>query len=71
MRIIDANTGTIVERGATFSNINGTHTLLEVDEGIMSARGLFQTGRKTRWVPLMVRYLHPGFLFKKVAFIPS
>ena len=71
MRIIDANTGADVRPGQTFRNVNGTNTLLRVKEGILSAKALFNTERGPMWVPLTVRYMHPGFLFQKVGFIPS
>ena len=75
MRIIDANTGTEVHLGTTFENIDGIHTLMQVKEGLFSARALFrssvQGARRDHWVPLVVRYMHPGFMFQKVGFIPS
>lgn len=71
MRIIDANTGTEVIPGEVFWNINGRMTLLRVEEGTLSAKGLFQWGQKKIWVPLKVRYTHPSFFLEKVAFIPS
>ena len=78
MRIIDANTGTEVKVGMTFANINGAHTLLKVKEGLLSAKGLFRSqfdgprgSVKDIWVPLQVRWTYPGFMFQKVAFIPS
>jgi hypothetical protein len=84
MLIVDANTGFQPKVGDTFTNINGTITLLAVKEGIFSARALLRmTGPDHQgqelWVPLKVRYTHPGFtryanpprLMRKVAFIPS
>lgn len=71
MRIIDANTGTDVKRGQTFTNIVGTMTLLDVDEGFFKARALFDLDGKQLWVPLQVRFTHPGFFFQKIGFIPS
>lgn len=71
MKIVDANTGQQVRVGETFTNVNGTQHLVRVREGLLSAQGLFVTPRGMVWVPLTVRYLHPGFLFQKVAFIPS
>ena len=75
MKIIDANTGIEPKIGVPFSNVNGTFALLEVREGLFSAKGLFRDCCKKSpldvWVPLQVRYTHPGFMFQKVAFIPS
>ena len=76
MLIIDANTGIEPQIGVPFQNITGSLTLLKVKEGIFSAQGLFKhncdnAGCEPMWVPLQVRYTHPGFMFRKVAFIPS
>jgi hypothetical protein len=76
MKIIDANTGQEPEIGVPFNNINGTMVLLGVEEGLFSARGLFghpcdNPNCPDVWVPLQVRYTHPGFFLQKVAFIPS
>lgn len=76
MKIIDANTGTDVQLGVPFTNINGTMVLLKVDEGLFSAKGLFRHPCQNpecpdMWVPLQVRYTHPGFFLEKVGFIPS
>ena len=72
MVIIDANTGAQVHWGETFNNINGTFTLLEVTEGLFSAKAMLRNSAGTViTVPLVVRYMHPGFLFRKVGFIPS
>lgn len=82
MRIIDANTGAEVKVGQTFTNIDGTHTLIKVREGLLKAEALLRTHSigdprfpsvplGDRWVPLVVRYTHPGFFLQKVGFIPS
>ena len=75
MRIIDANTGTEVEVGDTFRNALGLVTVLDVDEGLLSARiklnVLWRRERRVAWSPLTVRYMHPGFMFQKVGFINS
>lgn len=82
MRIIDANTGAVVKPGETFRNIDGVHTLMRVREGFFRAEALFliraegdgpRYGSLPRyeWVPLVVRYMHPSFLFQKIGFIPS
>ncbi len=71
MRIIDANTGTEVQVGQLFNNIHGTHKLIDVEEGLFSTKALFSSAGKMFWVPLQVRYTHPGFFFQKIGFIPS
>lgn len=72
MKIIDANTGHEVKIGRPFHNVVGKVTVKQVDEGWLSARALVQVDdEKDRWVPLIVRYTHPGFMFQKVAFLPS
>jgi hypothetical protein len=76
MRIIDSNTGTEVRVGDTFENVHGRHRLVAVREGALRAEGRFVTSpgdgtHRDLWVPLTVRYTHPGFFLQKVAFIPS
>lgn len=84
MKIIDANTGFAPKVGDTFVNVVGRHTLLDVEEGLLSARALFRTTYRSEggdatlwgrtreiWIPLQVRYTHPGFFLQKVGFIPS
>jgi hypothetical protein len=71
VRIIDANTGTEVKVGQTFRNVDGTQTLMRVEEGLFSARALFTRRGQSFWSPLVVRFMHPGFMFQKIGFIPS
>jgi hypothetical protein len=71
MRVIDANTGITVNVGDTFHNVDGVQTLLRVEERMFRAHGLFRRNGSIQWVPLQVRYTHPGFFLQKVAFIPS
>ena len=71
MKVIDANTGTVAQVGEPFENINGRLTLLKLDEGWFSAKALFDVNGQRAWVPLVVRYTHPGFFLQKVGFIPS
>jgi len=78
MRVIDAHTGFVVKPGVpvhlpwTGSGERPWYKLVSVDEGVLSAKAklLFSSG-DTREVPLTVRYLHPAFLFEKVAFVES
>lgn len=71
MKVIDANTGAEVKIGEPFINVDGTHTLLAIDTGFCTARGLFRSKGHDFWVDLQVRYTHPAFFMQKVAFIPS
>ncbi len=71
MKIIDANTGIEVKIGVPFDNVDGRLMLIEVDESLFSARALFTVNDTYTWVPLVVRYTHPGFFLQKVGFIPS
>lgn len=71
MRIIDANTGQQVYQNVPFDNVDGRNVVLDVEEGVFSARALLNTKRGIQWVPLVVRRLHPAFMFEKVGFLPS
>jgi len=71
MKIIDANTGHHVKIGEPFDNVDGTVTILQVQEGWASARALFNVDGRKHWAPLTVRFMHPGFLFQKVGFVNS
>jgi hypothetical protein len=78
VRIVDARSGHEVAIGETVRYPGEEWwTLLEVQpEGFLSARAriLFvepDGHTYTRWVPLTVRFLHPSFLFQKVAFVPT
>lgn len=77
VRIIDANTGKEVKVGDTFTNVNGIHQLLHVDENLFTATAAFLRQVHPRaepelvYVPLQVRYTHPSFFGRKVGFIPS
>jgi len=67
MKIIDTNTGHIVKIGEPFDNVDGTVTVLQVEEGT----ALIDINGKQVWAPLTVRYLHPRFPFQKVGFVNS
>lgn len=75
MRIIDANSGAEVAVGDEFENVHGRHQLLSVQEKLLSAEATFVTvdeeGVQLVMVPLQVRWTHPSFFGRKVAFIPS
>lgn len=47
--------------------------LLKVEDRLFSARACIRylkSGR-TVWMPLIVRFMHPGFFLQRVAFVPS
>ena len=77
MRILDARSGIEVVPGKTVVRYpDGDWYLIEaLDEGIFSARarvrGVLGGKDLKGWQPLRVRYMHPAFLFQKVAFVPS
>ncbi len=84
MKIIDARSGKVVTPGQVVTYGDGEKLkLLEVDEGLFSARALIETTHRDfgqadrplvsdrQWVQLAVRFTHPAFLFQHVAFIPS
>jgi len=75
MRVIDAFTGREVAVGDTVPSPGHEHDwqLLAVEDRWLTARAQIrevQSGR-TRWSPLIVRFMHPGFPFQRVAFVPS
>lgn len=52
---------------------DSSYVLLDVEESMFSANATIRrlvTG-EVQTVPLVVRYLHPGFMFQKVGFVPS
>lgn len=84
MRVIDARSGKEMTIGDTVRWGGGEElTLLDVDEGLFSANAVVRETIKDfskmgnplvtlqRQIPLAVRFMHPSFLFQKVAFIPS
>lgn len=70
--IIDANTGRKVQRGDRFRNVCGLIHVLDVRVGLFSGHAILSIddGPPQR-VPLMVRWTHPSFFLRRVAFIPS
>ncbi len=78
MKVIDANTGQELHEGQTFVNVMGTITVNRIVVGWRSGYAdIVVTDPKNdaydgpQRVPLIVRYMHPTFLFQKVAFFPS
>lgn len=79
--MIDARSGKEMAVGDAVDYSDGESiVLLEVDPGILRARArvrrvisTWPAGVMTRedWVPLQVRWAHPSFFLRHVAFIPS
>jgi len=46
--------------------------LIAVKDRIFSVQAFIQIeGRKAHWGPLIVRFMHPAYLFQRVAFVPN
>lgn len=82
MQVIDARSGQVMTPGSTVRYPDGEWIRLEtVSPGIFRASavvtshdrnamtGAFATRRMT--VPLVVRWMHPGFFGRHVAFLPT
>ena len=83
MKVIDARTGEqvyegwksrwdiVTENGTVYQK--GWVKVLKIVPGIFSAKALYITNemQKPAWIPLIVRYTHPGFMFQHMAFFPS
>ena len=84
MRIIDARSGDEMVVGRTIRYPQGESvTLLEFKPGLFVAKFLVRSRYRdysrssrplvtvTQWVDGPVRYMHPSFMFQRVAFFPS
>lgn len=86
MIVVDARSGDEVRVGDTIRYRDGSWwTLLRVKRGILSAKALIEgnsiahdpdldrslTNAARSWVRMPIRYTHPDFLLKAVAFMPS
>jgi hypothetical protein len=77
MRVIDARTGEEVEVGDTVSyGPDDWWKLIDVEHGWTSAKALVKgqmDGQRfgPKWLPLKVRFTHPGFFLQRVAFAPT
>lgn len=81
MKVIDARSGKEMKIGDRVSYPGGESVrLVDVDPGLFSASAVVETTVQmangalrtmVAQVPLTVCWLHPGFLFQHVAFIPS
>ena len=82
MLVIDANTGKELKEGTLFRNVNGLIQVKKIYPGIFEAwidydiwygpaLKVGQPSCSIRAQPLTVRWLHPSFLFRHVAFLQS
>lgn len=75
MIIIDARSGNEVRIGVPVTyplDPDAGYKLLAVKEKLLSATALIQyRGQEPRWTTLLVRYVHPRWFLKKVAFVMS
>ncbi len=73
MIVIDANTGAQVIEGYDWSNVNGHMHCLYIRPGLFSAKiGYTDLDRgQFKELTVPIRFLHPSFLFRRVAFFPS
>jgi hypothetical protein len=81
MKIIDSRSGQEMKVGDTVRYGGGEWLRLEaVEAGLLSAGAIItschQDGERrlvtrVQSVPLVVRWMHPGFMFQHVGFIPS
>lgn len=77
MKIIDAHTGVEVEVGQRIPLPgDGYYELTHVYPGIFSASAdaiICSGGKRVAHnkLPLRVRWMHPGFPFRHIAFVPS
>jgi hypothetical protein len=82
MRVIDARSGKEMRIGDVVTYGEGEKLrLLDIDEGLLSANAVVENTyldirtnklvTQRSQIPLTVRFMHPGFLFQRVAFIPS
>lgn len=86
MKVIDAHSGDEIKVGYTAPpwrtheldgsvsvDRSGQYTVLSIEPGFFSASMTVRmlADGSTKKLPLMVRWLHPGFLLQHVAFVPS
>lgn len=84
MKIIDGRSGEEMKPGKIIVYDDGEKLrVIDVDIGLMSAKAYVETTYRDyakddptfittrRWMPLVVRFMHPAHLFERVAFIPS
>lgn len=70
--IVDAYSGRVLRLGDSFPTPEGTEsTLVAANVGVFRGWAvLLREGREVT-TPLVVRWMHPKYPFRRVAFIPS
>lgn len=65
--------GSTPELSAAGIGVDGYYKVLAIEPGILTARILLSSNHPAYngWVPLTVRWIHPGFFLQHVGFIPS
>lgn len=78
MRVVDSFTGREVRVGQSCADPYGhTWTLVALEDRFFSARALFEFSGSDRigewlvWLPLQVRFTHPKYFGRRVAFVPT
>ena len=85
MKIVDARSGQVMTPGKVVPYGGGEKIrVVNAELGLFRARALVQRTYRdysrpgerslvttTDWVPLSVRFMHPSYMFERVAFIPS
>lgn len=76
MKIIDAHSGHEIVVNVPFTSITGEAIrIVEIKDGLFSTVATIlregSEGASYQTIPLIVRWLHPSFIFQRVAFFPS
>lgn len=72
MRLVDANTGQDMRVGQPVDNVMGTVVVTAIHGGLFTAVVAYRVDwGEPQMTIVPVRYLHPDFLFQRVAFFPS
>ncbi len=73
MLLIDANTGEEITEWSEWANVNGRKWCLYIRPGLFTAKiGYTDLDRDAfHELTVPIRFLHPQFLFRRVAFFPS
>ena len=74
MKVIDAHTGRELREGDVVRHHDLSYRVIKIVPGMTSAKMLVESSEPRlhgTWVPLIVRWTHPGFFLQHVAFVPS
>ncbi len=73
MLVIDANTGQQLIEGCNYRNVNGYFGVIKIKPGWFTASIVIRKSGQTLFkeIPLQVRWTHPKYFLKHVAFLPS